>query len=134
MPPNLNTVLNELGTRRVSDPVEEFKNIGFDISKLDHPPRLESSSVDTSDLEVQIVKEWLHNIPHENGCDVFAFWPASGTGGYLKFEDFVERYDDLWYPAMDDVVAVTLGNPETILVMDHEEKFTYSNTRALKFK
>jgi hypothetical protein len=40
---------------------------------------------------------------------------------------FVTNFDDLWFPAMDDVVVLLdSGGALHVLVLDHEERITFS--------
>jgi hypothetical protein len=54
-------------------------------------------------------------------------WPAEATAMRMRFDQFADHFDDLWYPSQDDVVVVAerVGAVE-ILLLDHEEKFAYS--------
>ena len=45
----------------------------------------------------------------------------------MSFEIFAANVDDLWFPAMDDIVCVSpSGNQLVVLVLDHEELITFS--------
>jgi hypothetical protein len=46
----------------------------------------------------------------------------------MSFETFAANIDDLWFPAMDDVVSVLRsGSNLMVLVLDHEELITLSS-------
>jgi hypothetical protein len=45
----------------------------------------------------------------------------------MSFETFTAHIDDLWFPAMDDIVAVLHSDSSLmVLVLDHEELITLS--------
>jgi hypothetical protein len=45
----------------------------------------------------------------------------------MSFGAFAAHVDDLWFPAMDDIVAVLhAGSDLMVLVLDHEELITLS--------
>ena len=46
----------------------------------------------------------------------------------MSFETFAANVDDLWFPAMDDIVSVLHSNSSLmVLVLDHEELITLSS-------
>ena len=46
----------------------------------------------------------------------------------MSFETFAANVDDLWFPAMDDIVSVLQSDSSLmVLVLDHEELITLSS-------
>ena len=52
--------------------------------------------------------------------NVFVCWPAFREGFKIRWEVFVSRFDDFWYPSSDDVI-VTSPNSSWALEITHEE-------------
>lgn len=80
--------------------------------------------LDASDLERDVVTAWLQSLPISATEQVTLLWPAYSAGIRLPFSDFVKNYDELWYPAAEDL-WVRDEKSSRLLEMDHEEEFTF---------
>lgn len=75
------------------------------------------------DVSPEKTREWLRNIPISCAI-VYLCWPSYREAVEIKFDDFVNYYDDIWYPMADDVYVIS--EPRTwILKLDHEEVFYF---------
>lgn len=86
---------------------------------------------DGSDLTPSQIREWLARLPVRPDEEARVLWVADRIGARMPFAAFVSNVDDLWFPAQDDVV-VLLDSREAldVLVLDHEERFTFSHVVA----
>lgn len=55
---------------------------------------------------------------------VLAAWPADRVAARIRVALLLQSIDDLWYPAMDDLVVLTDEPEPTVVVLDHEEQLT----------
>ncbi len=55
---------------------------------------------------------------------VLVVWCSIETGISIVFREFVQYYDDLWYPSSDDV-WVTQGSLPWLIEFHHEEIITF---------
>ncbi|MFI5529908.1 hypothetical protein ACIA8O_15340 [Kitasatospora sp. NPDC051853] len=126
MPPKLTRTLEDLGLRSAPD---EFDRLAARLGGLVavrellvHP----ESVLETSDMAPGGIRQWLRALPIAADEQVRVGWPGDRAAACMPFTVFVERYDDFWYPAMDDVV-VMIEEPRTIavIVLDHEEHFAF---------
>jgi hypothetical protein len=79
------------------------------------------------DLTGQEIRDWLSGLPIEQHAELHVAWIADRLGARMTFETLTANIDDLWFPAMDDVVSVLAsGSNLIVLVLDHEELFTLS--------
>ena len=60
--------------------------------------------------------------------DVHVFWFGSEFGIRIPSDVFCDFYDDLWYPASDDVLIADIPNKRG-LVISHEEELTFWERR-----
>lgn len=51
---------------------------------------------------------------------VWVCWPAFREGFEIKWNLFISRFDDLWYPSSDDII-VTVPTADWVLEISHEE-------------
>ncbi|MFC9434878.1 hypothetical protein [Nocardia sp. NPDC057030] len=92
--------------------------------------RAADTVLDVSELESETVRQWLRALPIAESEWVAVAWPADAITVRVRFDRFTDRFDDLWYPAQDDVVIVAeRPGAVDVLVLDHEEHFAY---RALR--
>ncbi|MFG1795384.1 hypothetical protein [Nocardia sp. NPDC049149] len=83
--------------------------------------------IDVGEWEPEAVREWLRALPIAECEQVVVAWPADATAARMRFEQFADCFDLLWFPAQDDVLVVAekVGAVE-VLVLDHEERFAYA--------
>lgn len=107
------------------------ERLGRSLRGLPDIRRESAVEVDASDLMPSEVREWLARLPVRPDEDASVVRVADRVGARMTFGVFVEHFDDLWFPAMDDVV-VLLGSNEAlnVLVLDHEERITFSGVVA----
>lgn len=85
------------------------------------------SEIDASELVPSEIREWLGGLPIDRDADIQVAWITDRLGARMSFSTFTDNVDDLWFPAMDDVVVVVnTGGATDILVLDHEERFTFT--------
>ena len=129
MPPKLTAVLATLAVEASSGEfaaVERF--LGGSFSKLAQIRRNPVAKIDAVDLTSQEIKEWLSELPIEKHAELHVAWIADRLGARMSFETFTANVDDLWFPAMDDVVCVLRsGSDLMVLILDHEELITLSS-------
>jgi hypothetical protein len=71
------------------------------------------------------VKEFLSSLEITNDEAVRLIWRADEAGISIIFRDFVQYYDDLWYPSSDDVWVVE-ESLSWLLEFDHEEFIAFT--------
>jgi hypothetical protein len=102
--------------------------LGGSFSGLAEIRRIPVAEINTTDLTAQEVREWLSGLPIGQHAELHVAWIADRLGARINFETFVANVDDLWFPAMDDIVAVLhSGSQLMVLVLDHEELITLSS-------
>lgn len=129
MPPKLSTVLAALAVEASTDEfavVEGF--LGESFSRLAEIRRNPVAKIDAVDLTLEDVKAWISELPIGKSTELHVAWIADRVGARMSFETFTANVDDLWFPAMDDIVAVLhSGDNLMALVLDHEELITLSS-------
>lgn len=71
------------------------------------------------------MRAWLSGLPVLPDTSVVVLRPFDKQGARMTFGSFVEHYDDLWYPAADDVLVYwEHGDELSFVVLEHEEAFT----------
>lgn len=128
MPPKLTAVLAALAVEASPGEfatVERF--LGGSFSGLAKVRRNPVAEIDAVNLTSQEIKDWFSGLPIEQHAELHVAWIADRLGARMSFETFAANVDDLWFPAMDDVVSVLhSGSNLMVLVLDHEELFTLS--------
>lgn len=127
MPPGLTEQLTAMGLR--PDPLaleRVMELIGGSWGEL---PRLlsaahlrvEVSEADTDELR-SVLSLWLA----ESSGRVITAWPSDRVAVEMTVASLLDSIDDLWYPAMDDLVVVEVDTTDTrlMIVLDHEERLT----------
>jgi hypothetical protein len=95
------------------------------LPEIRHDP---VAQVDAVGLTPQEVRDWLAGLPIGRQAVARVAWVADRLGASMSFGTFTENVDDLWFPAMDDVVSVLqCGSQFMVLVLDHEELITLSS-------
>jgi hypothetical protein len=69
------------------------------------------------------VTAWLQSLELQER-EVKIYWVANQEAIQMSFEDLVSNYDELWYPAADDVWVIDREKP-WILELHHEEIFSF---------
>jgi len=133
MPPNLPAVLTSLGARPSREAFDDVTALlGGSLSPLAGIRRNRLAEVDASEFSSQEVMEWLVGLPINPDADVRVAWAADRTGARMKFATFAGRVSDLWFPAMDDVLVLAESDATVdVLVLDHEERLTFSRIDSL---
>jgi hypothetical protein len=129
MPPKLTAVLAALAIEASPEEftfVESF--LGGSFSGLAEIRRNPVAKIDAVDLTIQEIGDWLSGLPIGKHAELHVAWIADRLGARMSFETFAANVDDLWFPAMDDVVSVLQsGSHLMVLVLDHEELVTLSS-------
>ena len=128
MPPELTAVLAALAARAGPDEFAAAESLlGGSFSGLAEIRRNPVARVDAAGLTCQEVRDWLRGLPVGPDAELHVAWAAERLGARMSFEVFTAHLDDLWFPAMDDIVAVLHpGGQVMVLVLDHEELITLS--------
>ena len=128
MPPRLTTVLAALEIEASpSEYAAVERSLGGSFSRISEIRLNPVEKIDAVDLTGQEIRSWLTGLPIGPQTKLHVAWIADRLGARMSFEDFVANFDDFWYPAMDDIVAVLyLDEKPMFLVLDHEELFTLS--------
>jgi hypothetical protein len=129
MPPKLISVLAALAveaSQREFAAVESFLGGSFSgLAEIRQDPIAKISAVDLTGEET---RDWLSRLPIRQDAELHVAWVADRIGALMSFEKFAANIDDLWFPAMDDVVSVVRsGSNLMVLVLDHEELITLSS-------
>jgi hypothetical protein len=129
MPPKLTAVLAALAIEASPGEfaaVESF--LGGSFSGLAEIRRNPVAKIDAVDLTSQEIGDWLSGLPIGKHTELHVAWIADRLGARMSFETFTSNVEDLWFPAMDDVVSVLHSdNSPMVLVLDHEELITLSS-------
>jgi hypothetical protein len=129
MPPQLTTVLAAIAVEASPDEFVAVESLlGGSFSGLAEIRRHPVAKIDAADLTGQEVRDWLSALPIEQHTELNVAWIADRLGARISFETFAANIDDLWFPAMDDIVCVLHSSGRLmILVLDHEELITLSS-------
>ena len=128
MPPKLTAALGALAVEASPDEFAAVESLlGGAFSGLAEIRRSPTAKIDAVDLTSQEIKDWLSGLPIEPHDELHVAWIADRLGARMSFEKFAANVDDLWFPAMDDIVSVLYsGGNLMVLVLDHEEVITLS--------
>lgn len=129
MRPQLTTVLDGLAVEARRDEFAAVENLlRGSFPGLAEIRRHPVAGIDAADLTGQEVKDWLSVLPIDPHAELNVAWTADRLGARMNFETFTANIDDLWFPAIDDIVCVLhSGSQLMVLVLDHEELITLSN-------
>ena len=95
------------------------------VEQLTHakPSALVRHTASLGELKPEDVRQLLHSLPiRDQFVDVV--WPPERTGARMRFADFVEHYDDLWFPSQDDVWIMG-SRRDWLLQLGHEEDLLF---------
>lgn len=128
MPPKLTAVLAALAVEASPGEFAAVESLlGGSFSGLAEIRRNPVAKVNAIDLTSQEVRDWLSQLPIEQYAELHVAWIADRLGARMSFETFTANVDDLWFPAMDDIISVLRsGGQLMVLVLDHEEFITLS--------
>jgi hypothetical protein len=129
MPPKLTAVLAALAVEASPDEFAAVESLlGGSFSGLAEIRRDPVAKINAVDLTYQEVRDWLSELPIGQHAELHVAWIADRLGARMSFDTFVANVDDLWFPAMDDIVSVLhSGSQLMVLVLDHEELITLSS-------
>jgi hypothetical protein len=132
MPPRLSAVLAAL---EVEASAGEFAAVeiltGGSFSGLSEAGRDPVARIDAAGLTSAEIRDWLSGLPIGQHAEVRVAWIADRLGARMSFETFAANVDDLWFPAMDDIVCVLHSDGHRmVLVLDHEELITFSSVNS----
>ena len=129
MPPKLGAVLAALAIEASPGEFGAVESLlGGSFSGLAEIRRNPVAKIDAVDLNSQEVRDWLSELPIGEHAELHVAWIADRLGARMSFETFAANVDDLWFPAMDDIVSVLHSNSSLmVLVLDHEELITLSS-------
>jgi hypothetical protein len=129
MPPKLTAVLAALAIEASPGEFAAVESLlGGSFYGLAEIRREPVAKIDAVDLTCQEVRDWLSGLPIGQHAELHVAWIADRLGAQMSFETFAANVDDLWFPAMDDIVSVTHSNGQLmILILDHEELITLSS-------
>ncbi|MFC1430086.1 hypothetical protein ACEZDB_05365 [Streptacidiphilus sp. N1-3] len=133
MPPSLKSVLASLAIEPSRDECDAVENrLPGAFAGLGAIRRDSVVEVDASELIPSEIGDWLASLPIQRDAVIQVAWIADRLGATMRFATLIDNVDDLWFPAMDDVVAL-LDSPGAldVLVLDHEERFTLSRVTSL---
>jgi hypothetical protein len=129
MPPKLGAVLAALAIEASPGEFAAVESLlGGSFSGLAEIRRNPVAKIDAVDLTSQEVRDWLSGLPIGEHAELHVAWIADRLGARMSFETFAANVDDLWFPAMDDIVSVLQSDSSLmVLVLDHEELITLSS-------
>lgn len=109
--------------------------LGGSFSELGEIRRNPVARIDATGLMGKEVRDWLCRLPLGPADEIQVAWIADRFGARMSFAAFASNVSDLWYPAMDDIVAVLRsGGNLAVLVLDHEELITLSSLSPRQLK
>lgn len=129
MPPKLTAVLAALAVEASPSEFAAVETyLGGSFSGLAEIRRQSVAMINAGDLTSEEVTDWLSELPIEQHAELQVAWVADRLGARMSFEAFTANVDDLWYPAMDDIVCLLHSSSQLmVLVLDHEELITLSS-------
>jgi hypothetical protein len=128
MPPQLTAALAALAVEASPDEFAAVESLmGGSFSGLAEMRRDPVAKIDAVDLTLQEVSDWLSGLPVGQETELHIAWISDRLGARMSLGTFAANVDDLWFPAMDDIVSVLhSGSQLMVLVLDHEELITLS--------
>lgn len=129
MPPKLTAVLAALSIEASPGEFAEVESLlGGSLSGLAEIRRNPVAKLNAVDLTDQEVSDWLSELPVGQDAKLHVAWVADRLGARMNLEVLAANIDDLWFPAMDDIVCVLpSSNQLVVIVLDHEESITVSS-------
>lgn len=100
------------------------KRFGFSRGKL-HPARTATiQELNLYEEDEESVRIFLESLVIPEDENIYLLWIVENTGITIKYGEFVDHFDDLWYPASDDIWVMN-DNLEWLLQISHEEIATF---------
>ncbi|MFF3839516.1 hypothetical protein [Streptomyces sp. NPDC001930] len=132
MPPGLAMTLAALGAEGGPEMFDEFLGtIGGSLSELVRMRHDAEERIDLSEATVPELRAALEDRLQGADETVLVAWPADRVASGLHVAQLLQSIDDLWYPAMDDLVVVfTDESAVTVVILDHEEQLTRTRIRV----
>jgi hypothetical protein len=96
---------------REHETIEQLKDAGAEWIYGDDPEKTRSA---------------LKGFRERLGETVCALWPFEPYAAELAVDDFAEHFDDLWFPASDDVWLLSLHH-RRFLTLNHEELLLFGD-------
>ena len=129
MPPHLSEVVERLGGEAIRASYDEAVSSAGGLGSLIRQVNAVSDRrLDGADLAVSDVDAWLAGVPIDGESKVTVLWPFDRLAVSIPYRLFRERFEDLWQPSSDDVVVIEHdGDVANVLVIDHEEQFTFAS-------
>ncbi|MFG3493150.1 hypothetical protein [Streptomyces sp. NPDC047972] len=130
MPPKLASTLEALGAESSPEMFDEFvRAIGGSLSDLVRIRHNAEKRTDLSEATVPELRAAVEARLQGAGESVLAVWPADRVAARIHVALLLQSIDDLWYPAMDDLVVIADEPEPTVVVLDHEEQLTCTRLR-----
>jgi hypothetical protein len=109
---------------------EEFEQ-SLSLAKKKFFPALDTSCERRSiaDAFGPEIRELLTGWGLRDASKCYVLWLDHGAGATMAGVDFVEKYDDFWYPGADDVWLL-LDRGTKLIVLTHEEEACLLSPRA----
>jgi hypothetical protein len=128
MPPGLTAALAALAVQASPGEFTAVENLLGGSFRAVAETRLDPvAELNAASLTCREVRDWLSGLPVRQRAELRVAWIADRIGARMSFGTFAAHLDDLWFPAMDDIVAVLhSGSNLMVLVLDHEELITLS--------
>ncbi|TXS16647.1 hypothetical protein EAO70_15005 [Streptomyces sp. adm13(2018)] len=131
MPPKLASTIEALGAESRPEMFDEFvRAIGGSLSDLVGIRHNAEGRTDLSEATVSELRTAVEALLQGAGESVLVAWPADRVAARIRVALLLESIDDLWYPAMDDLVVLTDEPEPTVVVLDHEEQLTCTRIRV----
>jgi len=86
-------------------------------------------AVSISGRSAEDVRSLLSQHADDLGETVCVVWCYEAAAVEMLYSDFVEHFDDLWYPARDDVWLLSFSE-RSFLAMSHEEFLLFGDLRG----
>jgi hypothetical protein len=128
MPPRLTAALAALAVQASPGEFTAVENLlGGALLRIAETRRDPVAELNAASLTCREVRDWLSQLPVGQHAELRVAWTADRIGARMSFGTFAAHIDDLWFRAMDDIVAVLhSGSNRMVLVLDHEELITLS--------
>ncbi|MFF5502827.1 hypothetical protein [Streptomyces roseolus] len=133
MPPGLTEKLAAMGLRPDPSTLERVIDlIGGSWCEL---PRLRSNAhlhMDVSEADDDELRSALSLLLAESSGLLNVAWPTDRVAAEMTVSSLLDSIDDLWYPAMDDLVVLEVSSADDrlMIVLDHEERLTCTRLAA----
>src|SRR2546423_1224660 len=133
MPPHLDEVVERLGGESVRAFYEEaVSNAGGLARLIRQVNEVGDRRLDGTDSTMADVDAWLAELPIDGESKVTVLWPFNRLAVSIPYRVFKECFENLWQPSSDDVVVIgRAGDALNILLIDHEEQFTFAGVDGL---